>query len=265
MAEVQEIAEGIYRISTFIPEANLAFNQFLIDDEKPLLFHTGQRMLFPDTLAGVKNVIDPARLRYISWSHLEADECGALNDFLAVAPSAEPVHGEIGKMLSIDDFSSRPTTPMSDGDVLDLGKHKLRFLITPQVPHSWDAILLFDETTATLLASDLFTQSGERRATTESDMVDLTVHTHAMFPRLHPDRRPHVACLRPPGGAGSAHARVHARPVVHRRRRRRTSRPADGAGRRGNRRARRAGSGAGIDLLSGRGGIGGPIPAFHPR
>jgi flavorubredoxin len=186
LADVLEIADGIYRISTFIPEANLAFNQFLIDDEKPMLFHTGQRMLFPDTLAAVKTVIDPARLRYISWSHLEADECGALNDFLAVAPSAEPVHGEIGKMLSIDDFATRPATAMGDGDVLDLGTHKLRFLVTPQVPHAWDAILLFDETTKTLLASDLFTQSGERRATTEDDMVELTVHTHAMFPGYIP-------------------------------------------------------------------------------
>ena len=186
MADVQEIADGIYRISTFIPEANLAFNQFLIDDEKPLLFHTGQRMLFPGTLEAVKSVIDPERLRYVSWSHLEADECGALNEFLAVAPLAEPIHGEIGKMIGIDDFSSRPATPMSDGDVLDLGKHKLRFLITPQVPHAWDAILAFEETTGTLLASDLFTQSGERRATTEGDMVDLTVHTHAMFPGYIP-------------------------------------------------------------------------------
>lgn len=186
MAEVHEISDGVYRISSWLPQANLAFNQFLIKDEKPLLFHTGQRMFFQDTLEAVRRVIDPATLRYISWSHLEADECGALTDFLGVAPDAEPVHGEIGKMIGVDDFTGRPTLPMKDGDVLDLGKHKLRFLVTPQVPHAWDAILAFDETTGTLLASDLFTLEGEKTAITGHDMVDNAMRTMGLFPDYIP-------------------------------------------------------------------------------
>lgn len=186
MSEVHEISDGIYRIATFIPDANLTFNQFLIKDERPLLFHTGQRMLFPQTLEAVTRVIDPADLRYISWSHFEADESGALNDFLTVAPNAEAVHGEVGKMINLDDFAIRPAMAVQDGDVLDLGRHKLRFLVTPQVPHAWDAILAFEETTGTLLASDLFTQFGERTPVTESDMVERTMESHAMVPDYIP-------------------------------------------------------------------------------
>lgn len=131
MAEVHEIADGIYRISSFGPQAPVEFTQFLIKDEKPLLFHTGPRGLFADTLEAVKQVIDPAQLRYISWSHLESDECGALNEFLAAAPDAEPVHGQIGAMIGINDFFDRPATTMVDDAVLDLGQKRLRFLVTP--------------------------------------------------------------------------------------------------------------------------------------
>ena len=198
MAEVHEIADGIFRISSFGPQAPLEFAQFLIKDERPLLFHTGQRALFPDTLAAVKSLVDPAAIRYISWSHLEADECGALNEFLAVAPDAEPVHGQVGKMLSIDDFFDRPVKPMGDEEVLDLGKNQLRFLITPHVPHAWDAILVFEETTRTLFCSDLFTVFGKPVPVTESSGVEQAIqalkqlpgylpigpHTGAVFDRL---------------------------------------------------------------------------------
>ena len=176
MAEVQEIADGIFRIATFIPEANITFNQFLIADEKPLLFHTGQRLLFPLTLEAVRQVIDPSRLRYISWSHLEADESGALNEFLQIAPQAEAVHSELGVVVNVNDFAIRPAKTIGDGEVLDLGRHKLRFLITPQVPHCWDAILAFEETTGTLMASDLFTQLGEKTSMTSGDMRDFMCH-----------------------------------------------------------------------------------------
>src|SRR2546423_14008834 len=108
------------------------------------------------TLEAVRQVIDPAQLRYISWSHLEADESGALNEFLQIAPQAEAVHSELGVIVNVKDFAIRPAKIMGDGEVLDLGQHKLRFLITPQVPHCWDAILAFEETTGTLMASDLF-------------------------------------------------------------------------------------------------------------
>src|SRR5437870_9614988 len=178
MAEVQEIADGIFRIATFIPEANITFNQFLIADEKPLLFHTGQRLLFPLTLEAVRLVIDPTRLRYISWSHLEADESGALNEFLQIAPQAEAVHSELGVAVNVNDFAIRPAKTIGDGELLDLGRHKLRFLITPQVPHCWDAILAFDATTATLMASDLFTQIGEHATMTRRDIADRTKDSH---------------------------------------------------------------------------------------
>jgi flavorubredoxin len=186
MSEVHEIADGIYRIAAFNPSDPITFSQFLVVDEKPLLFHTGQRALFPETLEAVKTVIDPAKLRYISWSHLEADECGAANEFLAVAPQAEPIHGEVGVMLSVNDFFTRPVTSMKDGEMLDLGRHKLRFLITPHVPHAWDAILLYEETTGTLFASDLFTQFGKSVAMTDSDMVEHAIQTHKVFPDYLP-------------------------------------------------------------------------------
>src|SRR2546430_9861239 len=108
MADVHEIADGIFRIATFIPEANITFNQFLIADEKPLLFHTGQRLLFPLTLEAVRQVIDPSRLRYISWSHLGADESGALNEVLPITPHAAPVHSELGIVVNVNDFAIRP-------------------------------------------------------------------------------------------------------------------------------------------------------------
>ena len=186
MAEVHEIADGIFRIATFVPEANITFNQFLIADEKPLLFHTGQRMLFPLTVEAVRQVIDPSRLRYISWSHLEADESGALNEFLQIAPHAEPVHSELGVLINVNDFAIRPAKTMGDGEVLDLGRHKLRFLITPQVPHCWDAILAFEETTGTLMASDLFTQLGEKTSMTSGDMVERTMASHKQLPTYIP-------------------------------------------------------------------------------
>ena len=199
MSEVHEIADGVYRISHFDGNhAPVEFSQFLIKDEKPLLFHTGSKALFPETIEAVKKVIDPSTLSYISWSHLEADECGALNEFLAVAPRAEPVHGQIGVMLSIDDFFDRPVRGLGDDDVLHLGGKKLRFLITPHVPHAWDAILVFEETTRTLFCSDLFTVFGKPEPVTESDIIEQSMtalkdlpgylpvgpHTGAVFDRL---------------------------------------------------------------------------------
>ena len=150
----------------------MEFTQFLIKDERPLLFHTGPKALFPQTLGAVKKVIDPASLSYISWSHLESDECGALNEFLGEAPKAEPVHGQIGVMLSVADFFDRPVRGLGDNEVLDLGQKKLRFLITPHVPHAWDAILVFEETTWTLFCSDLFTVFGKPQPMTEGDIIE---------------------------------------------------------------------------------------------
>jgi flavorubredoxin len=178
MSDIHEIADGTYRIATFVAAANLTFNQFLIVDEKPLLFHTGQRLLFPQTVEAVRRLVDPALIRYISWSHWEADESGALNEFLQVAPEAEAVHGQLGVRTNVNDFAIRPARAIKDGELLELGRHRLRFLVTPHVPHAWDAILAYDETTGLLLASDLFTQRGQHAAVTEHDMTERTVRSY---------------------------------------------------------------------------------------
>jgi flavorubredoxin len=168
---VNEIAPDTYRISTYVPEINLQFNQFLVADEEPLLYHTGMRGLFPRVLEEVSRVIDPSRLRWVSFSHFESDECGALNDWLAVAPQARPVCSVVGAMVSIDDFSLRPARALADGEVLETGRRRLRFLQTPHVPHGWDAGLMFEETEGTLFCSDLFTHTGDVASLTESDVV----------------------------------------------------------------------------------------------
>jgi flavorubredoxin len=193
MSEVHEIADGIYRISHFdAGSAPVEFTQFLIKDERPLLFHTGPKKLFPQTLEAVEKVVEPSSLAYISWSHLESDECGALNEFLAVAPKAEAVHGQIGVMLSIEDFFSRPVRGLGDDEVLDLGKKKLRFLITPHVPHAWDAILVFEETTRTLFCSDLFTVFGKPPPVTEGDIIEQSMSALKQLPGYLPIG-PHTA------------------------------------------------------------------------
>jgi flavorubredoxin len=172
---VHEIAPEIFRIATSVEGRPITFIQFLIRDEKPLLYHTGARALFPDTIEAIKRIVDPAALRYISWSHLESDECGAVNDLLGVAPRAELVHGEIGVRLSIADFFDRPVTAMADDGVLELGEKRLRFLVTPNVPHCWDAIMAYEETTGTLFCSDLFASYGNLDPITESDIVGPSV------------------------------------------------------------------------------------------
>lgn len=192
MSEIYEIADGIYRIATVIPEYPVIFCQFLIRDERPLLFETGHRGIFPETLEAVKRVIDPSTLRYISWSHLEGDECGAANDFLGVAPQAEPVAGMVGVFLSVGDFITRPVKGMNDGEVLELGRHKVRLLLTPHVPHAWDAILLYEETTGTLLCSDLFAYPGQTKPITDSDIVEPALEGHRQFPDYLPVG-PHTA------------------------------------------------------------------------
>jgi flavorubredoxin len=172
MAAVNEIAPDFYRISTFISEINLQFSQFLINDEEPLLFHTGMRALFPDVRDAVATVIDPAKLRWISFSHFEADECGSLNEWLQIAPAAKPACSMVGALVSINDFAQRPARGMTDGEVLSTGQYRFRFLQTPHVPHCWEAGLMFEETQRTLLSSDLFHQNGEVEPLTDSDVID---------------------------------------------------------------------------------------------
>lgn len=163
-AEIHEIAPDLFRISTFIPEIDLAFNQFLLRDEKPLLYHTGMKALFPAVRAAVAKLIDPASLAYISFSHFEADESGALNQWLEAAPKAETVVGAVGAMVNLGDFAVRPARGLQDGETFTTGRYRLRFLATPHLPHGWDAGLLFEETRRTLFASDLMHQNGKTSA-----------------------------------------------------------------------------------------------------
>jgi flavorubredoxin len=168
---ITEVAPDLYRISTYVPEINLQFNQFLVRDDEPLLFHTGMRAIFPLVRDEVARVIAPSRIRWIGFSHFESDECGALNQWLEVAPEAEPVCSFVGAMVSVNDFSMRPALAMTDGQVLSTGKYRFRFLQTPHVPHCWEAGLLFEETQGTLFCSDLFTHQGEVEPQTGSDVV----------------------------------------------------------------------------------------------
>lgn len=169
---VTEIAPDLYRISTYIPEIDLQFNQFLVKDDEPLLFHTGLKVMFPPVRDAVASLIDPSHLRWIGFSHFEADECGSLNEWLHTAPAAQPVCSMVGALVSVNDFAIRPARGMTDGEVLTTGKYRFRFLQTPHVPHCWEAGLLFEEANGTLLCSDLFHQSGDVEPLTESDVIE---------------------------------------------------------------------------------------------
>ncbi|MFX1766631.1 MBL fold metallo-hydrolase [Paraburkholderia sp. A1RI-2L] len=159
---IDEIANRIYRISTpaEIPGGGFSFNQYLIDDDEPLLFHTGLRKLFPAVREAVERIMPIDRLRHIGFSHFESDECGALNEFLAVAPRAEPLCGQIAAMVSVGDFADRPPRALDDDETISLGQHSVRWLYTPHLPHSWECGFLMETTSSTLLCGDLFTQGG---------------------------------------------------------------------------------------------------------
>ncbi|HSB97575.1 MAG TPA: hypothetical protein VLC91_14050 [Spongiibacteraceae bacterium] len=172
---VHEIAEGIYRINTpvVIPGAGgFSFNQYLIVDDAPLLFHTGPRKLFPLVREAVASVVPIERLRYLSFSHVEADECGALNEWLHIAPQAVPLCGTVAAMVSIGDLADRAPIALADGELLTLGQHRVRWLDAPHLPHAWECGFLVEEHTATLLCGDLFTQGGaDLPPLTESDIL----------------------------------------------------------------------------------------------
>lgn len=170
-ARLTEIAPDHYVISIYVPAFNLRFNHFLIKDEEPLLFHTGMKQMFPLVRDAVARVLNPAALRWISFSHFESYECGALNEWLALAPRAEPLCGLVGASVSVNDFATRPARVLAQDDKVETGRYRFRFRQTPHVPHNWEACLLFEEVTGTLLCSDLFTHEGDVEAVTESDVV----------------------------------------------------------------------------------------------
>ncbi|HEX5647431.1 MAG TPA: MBL fold metallo-hydrolase [Nitrospira sp.] len=172
MPTVSEIAPDLFRISIYVPDIDLQFNQFLVRDEEPLLFHTGPRAMFTQVRDAVATVLDPATVKWIGFSHFEADECGSLPEWQQLAPQSTAVCSLVGKLVSVDDcMALRPALGMADGEVLNTGTYRFRFLSTPHVPHCWEAGLLFEETQRTLLCSDLFHQNGDVEAATQSDVV----------------------------------------------------------------------------------------------
>lgn len=175
MAIVTEIGPDLYRISIYVPEFELQFNHFLVKDEEPLLYHAGLKGMFSPLRDAVATILDPARLRWISFSHFESDECGGLNEWLAIAPAAQAACSELGAMVSVNDFTGRPATGLADGDLLVTGKYRFRLCRTPHLPHGWDAAVLFEETEGTLLCSDLFHQIGDVEPLTTSDVVARSV------------------------------------------------------------------------------------------
>jgi len=185
-ARISEIADGIYRLSVYVPQiappAGFTFNQFLVLGDEPLLFHTGLRKMFPSIREAVSRIVAPERLRWIAYGHFEADECGSINEWLAVAPNAQAAHGQTGCLVSLNDFADRAPRVLQDGETIELGKGKrVRYLDTPHIPHGWDAGVIYEESTGTLLCGDLFTQVGDGPALTESDVVGPAIAAEDIF------------------------------------------------------------------------------------
>ncbi len=209
---VHEIADGIYRINTPVAIAGaggFSFNQVLIADDEPLLFHTGPRKMFPLVREAVASVLPLERLRYIAFSHVEADECGSLNEWLAAAPSSVPLCGRVAAMVSIEDLADRAPRPLADNEALSLGKHSVRWFDTPHLPHAWECGFLAEERTRTLLCGDLLTQGGSALPpVTEADILgpseafrhemdyfSHTKHARAMLERLAATHPATLACM----------------------------------------------------------------------
>jgi flavorubredoxin len=172
MTTITEIAADVFRISTLVPEFNLQFNQFLIRDEEPLLYHTGMNVMFPQVRDAVATLIDPGDLRWISFSHFEPDECGSLNQWLEIAPAAQVLTSEVGAAVYLEDYASRSPRPVLNDEQFSIGAHRFRFRHTPHLPHGWDASMLFEETKGILFCSDLFHQVGDVEPTTESSVIE---------------------------------------------------------------------------------------------
>ncbi len=190
--DVDEVADGVYRLSTWVEPAGMVFNQYLLEADQPLLFHTGQRNLFPVVREAVATVMPPERLRWVAFGHVESDECGAMNLWLDAAPDAEVLGGHLANVVSLNDLADRPPVGIGDDEVLDLGGKRVRHLDTPHVPHGWDARVLYEEVTGTLLCGDLFTRTGQTPASTDADIVGPAAEAEDLFK---------ATCLAPTTGA----------------------------------------------------------------
>ncbi|MGZ8766310.1 MAG: oxygen-binding di-iron domain-containing protein [Acidimicrobiia bacterium] len=178
---VTEIADGIHQFTTYVPDADFSFNQYLVTGEEPLLFHTGGRQLFPLVSGAMADITPVDTLRWISFGHIESDESGSMNSWLAAAPASTVAQGMTGCMVSIGDLADRPPRPLQSGEVLDIGGHRMRWIDTPHVPHAWEAGLLYDETTRTLLCGDLFTRTGTYDAISDDDVVGPAIAAEDLF------------------------------------------------------------------------------------
>jgi flavorubredoxin len=194
ITKTAEIADGIFRISTCVPELTpdgFTFNQFLIKAEEPLLFHTGPRAMFSLVSEAVSKIIPIAKLRWITFGHVESDECGSMNQWLEAAPGSQVAHGETGVMVSLNDMANRSPRALHDGEVIDLGGKRVRHIDTPHVPHAWESRLLYEETTRTLFCGDLFTHFGDGPALTDNDIVEPAKRAEELF---------HSSCITPNTG-----------------------------------------------------------------
>jgi flavorubredoxin len=183
--QVDDIAEGIYRFTTFVPEiaapAGFTFNQYLIDAKEPLLFHCGPRGMFPQVSAAVARIMPVERLRWIAFGHVEADECGSMNLWLAAAPKACVIHGQTACMVSLNDLADRPPRMLANDEVLDIGGRRVRYIDTPHVPHAWESGLIYEEITGTLFCGDLFSQLGQGPAITRDSIVAAAITAENVF------------------------------------------------------------------------------------
>lgn len=201
-----EVANGVFRLSTLVPEvaapAGFTFNQYLLRADDPLLFHTGPRHMFGDISEAASRLVPLASLRWISFGHVESDECGSMNQWLAAAPEAQVAHGSTACMVSLNDLADRPPRLLADGEVIELGGKRVRWIDTPHVPHAWESGLMFEEVTGTLLTGDLFTAAGDGPALTRDSIVEAAARTEEMFkasaltPQLAPTIR-RLAALQP--------------------------------------------------------------------
>lgn len=182
--QTDEIAPGVYRFSTVvegIAPGGFSFNQFLLMADEPMLFHCGARGMFPLVSAAVAKVTPIENLRWISFGHVESDECGAMNQWLAAAPNAQIVHGQMGCNLSLNDLADRPPRALANGEVIDIGGKRVRWIDTPHVPHGWEAGVIYEEGAGVLFCGDLFTHTGAGPALTEADILGPAVGTESMF------------------------------------------------------------------------------------
>jgi flavorubredoxin len=181
VTRVDEIVADIFRISTYVADFNIQFNQFLVRDDEPLLFETGMKQIFPQVRDAVSSLIDPTSLRYVSFSHFEPDECGSLNEWLDLAPRAEAVCSVVGAMVFVNDGAVRPARGLAHDETISTGKYRFRFKSTPHLPHGWDAGVLFEETTRTLFCSDLLGHVGDTPPIAHSDVVGAFAETTKGF------------------------------------------------------------------------------------